>query len=134
MEGTIVRIIRDRGFCFILDDTGRDVLAHTSEFVERGSIVDLTGARVEFTRIESPKGWQAQAVRILDSDKGREHGSIYSAKPDFGFIDSDVGQRVFYHKTAIAGDWKPEPGIRVTFTTGIQSDGRTRALAVRQES
>ena len=65
-NGTIKRLVRDRGFGFIRDDGGQEWFFHRSAV--RGAVFELLreGQRVEFTVEESPKGPRAGDVRLSD--------------------------------------------------------------------
>jgi len=64
--GTVVRIIRDRGFLFIRSDTDQvDVFAHLSSFQRSPgfSFDEVTeGARVDFERLDGPRGPRADRI------------------------------------------------------------------------
>ena len=67
MTGTIKRMINDKGFGFIRDESGVEHFFHRSAV--RGAVFELLreGQRVEFSTEESPKGPRAAEVRLLDS-------------------------------------------------------------------
>jgi cold shock protein len=63
MEGTIKKLIRDRGFGFILGQNGQDVFFHRSS-LEQLNFDSLTeGLNVEFELHRSDKGPRAANVR-----------------------------------------------------------------------
>jgi CspA family cold shock protein len=66
-SGTIARLLIDKGFGFIRDETGVEHFFHRSAV--RGAVFELLreGQRVEFAVEESPKGPRAADVRLLDS-------------------------------------------------------------------
>ncbi len=68
MRGTIVRMIRDRGFGFVRIDTGEEIFFHHSA-LERGIFDTLQeGQELEFD-IENDvrgRGQRAANVRLLD--------------------------------------------------------------------
>ncbi len=66
-SGTIARLLIDKGFGFIRDETGVEHFFHRSAV--RGAVFELLreGQRVEFTVEESAKGPRAGEVRLLDA-------------------------------------------------------------------
>jgi cold shock protein len=68
MQGTVKRVVRDRGFGFIRTAEGREVFFH------RSSLQGLTfeslneGDAVEFEVEEGPKGLRAVTVRSSSSE------------------------------------------------------------------
>ena len=65
-NGTIARLLIDKGFGFIRDEAGVEHFFHRSAI--RGAVFELLreGQRVEFTIEDSPKGPRASEVRLLD--------------------------------------------------------------------
>ena len=65
-SGTIARLLIDKGFGFIRDETGVEHFFHRSAV--RGAVFELLreGQRVDFTVEESPKGPRAADVRLLE--------------------------------------------------------------------
>ncbi len=66
-NGTIARLLIDKGFGFIRDESGVEHFFHRSSV--RGAVFELLreGQRVEFSNEDSPKGPRAAEVRLLDS-------------------------------------------------------------------
>jgi CspA family cold shock protein len=66
-SGTIARLLIDKGFGFIRDETGVEHFFHRSAV--RGAVFELLreGQRVEFTVEDSPKGPRAGDVRLTDN-------------------------------------------------------------------
>ncbi len=64
--GTIARLLIDKGFGFIRDETGIEHFFHRSAV--RGAVFELLreGQRVEFTQEESQKGPRAGEVRLIE--------------------------------------------------------------------
>jgi CspA family cold shock protein len=64
-EGTIARLLIDKGFGFIRDESGVEHFFHRSSV--RGAIFELLreGQRVEFTPEDTGKGPRAADVRLL---------------------------------------------------------------------
>lgn len=64
-DGTVKRIIADRGFCFVRDEDGVEYFLHSSE-LPLGEFALLTvGSRVAFIVADSEKGPRAaQAERL----------------------------------------------------------------------
>jgi CspA family cold shock protein len=65
--GTIARLLIDKGFGFIRDESGIEHFFHRSSV--RGAVFELLreGQRVEFTPEESAKGPRAGEVRLIES-------------------------------------------------------------------
>ena len=64
--GQIKRLVRDRGFGFIRDDSGQEWFFHRSAV--QGTFDQLNeGQRVEFTPEDSGKGPRAGDVRLIES-------------------------------------------------------------------
>jgi len=65
-SGTIARLLIDKGFGFIRDESGVEHFFHRSSV--RGAVFELLreGQRVEFTTEDSPKGPRAAEVRLVD--------------------------------------------------------------------
>ena len=130
--GTVIRANK-KGFAFVLDDSGRQLFVHRNAFVDQSfSLADTPGRRVEFSAVRTPKGWKAEDVRIVEGDKGREHGFIEKLCREFGFIRMDSGDQIYFHSMELV-DCKFAEGERVTLSIGLEGDGRRRALAVRRE-
>jgi CspA family cold shock protein len=66
-SGTIARLLIDKGFGFIRDESGVEHFFHRSAV--RGAVFELLreGQRVEFSSEDSPKGPRAGEVRLVDS-------------------------------------------------------------------
>ena len=64
-EGTIARLLIDKGYGFIRDESGQELFFHRSSV--RGAIFELLreGQRVEFTPEDTGKGPRAGDVRLL---------------------------------------------------------------------
>jgi CspA family cold shock protein len=64
--GTIARLLIDKGFGFIRDESGIEHFFHRSSV--RGAVFELLreGQRVEFTVEESGKGPRAGEVRLIE--------------------------------------------------------------------
>ena len=63
MQGTIKRVIRDRGFGFIRSEDGKEIFFHRSSLQELNFDVLKEGQAVEFEMENGPKGPRAVAVR-----------------------------------------------------------------------
>jgi CspA family cold shock protein len=61
-EGTVKKIVSDRGFGFIAADDGKEYFFHRSAIPEFDSL--RGGERVEFDTEPSPKGPRAARVRV----------------------------------------------------------------------
>ena len=67
MTGTIARLLIDKGFGFIRDESGVEHFFHRSS-VRRGAVFELLreGQRVEFSPEDSTKGPLAGDVRLIE--------------------------------------------------------------------
>ena len=65
MQGTIIRKVADRGFCFIQDAEGQDYFCHMSAIEGDGFAQAAQGQAVEFTATHPVKGPRAEDVRLL---------------------------------------------------------------------
>ena len=65
--GTIARLLIDKGFGFVRDESGLEHFFHRSSV--RGAVFELLreGQRVDFIIEESQKGPRAGDVRLIDS-------------------------------------------------------------------
>jgi CspA family cold shock protein len=65
-QGTIARLLIDKGFGFIRDESGTEHFFHRSAI--RGAVFELLreGQRVEYVNEDSPKGPRAADVRLID--------------------------------------------------------------------
>ncbi|HUZ47015.1 MAG TPA: cold shock domain-containing protein [Terriglobia bacterium] len=63
MQGTIKKVIRDRGFGFIRSAEGKEIFFHRSSLGELNFDVLQEGQAVEFEIENGPKGPRAVAVR-----------------------------------------------------------------------
>ena len=65
-QGTIARLLIDKGFGFIRDEAGLEHFFHRSSV--RGAVFELLreGQRVEFVTEESAKGPRAADVRLIE--------------------------------------------------------------------
>jgi CspA family cold shock protein len=65
-NGTIARLLIDKGFGFIRDESGVEHFFHRSSV--RQTVFELLreGQRVEFSTEDSPKGPRAAEVRLLE--------------------------------------------------------------------
>jgi CspA family cold shock protein len=65
MNGTIKKVVSDRGFGFIAADDGKEYFFHRSALAQSEEFDRLVGGeKVEFEPEASPKGPQAGKVRI----------------------------------------------------------------------
>ena len=64
--GTIARLLIDKGFGFIRDESGVEHFVHRSAV--RGTVFELLreGQRVEFTQEDSQKGPRAGDIRLIE--------------------------------------------------------------------
>ena len=71
-QGTVKRIVRDKGFGFIRSADGQEVFFHRSALVGLELRTLSEGQRVEFVLEESPKGLRASNVRATREKAERE--------------------------------------------------------------
>ena len=65
--GTVERFMDDKGFGFIKPDSGeKDVFVHHSAIGGSGFKSLAQGQRVEYDRVQDPKGPRAENVQTLD--------------------------------------------------------------------
>jgi CspA family cold shock protein len=66
-SGTISRLLTDKGFGYVRDESGVEHFFHRSTV--RGAVFELLreGQRVEFTPEESPKGPRAGDIRLIEN-------------------------------------------------------------------
>lgn len=65
-NGTIKKLVSDRGFGFIVAEDGKEYFFHRNELATPADFDRLVGGeRVEFEVGSSPKGPQATRVRLL---------------------------------------------------------------------
>lgn len=64
LRGTVVRIVRDRGFCFIKDSQGKDYFCHMSAFTDIEFESVREGLTVTFEARAAEKGPRAEAVSV----------------------------------------------------------------------
>jgi CspA family cold shock protein len=64
MDGTIKRLVSDRGFGFIATSVGEDIFFHRSSVVGSAFEQLAPGQRVTFEERETPKGRRAENVRV----------------------------------------------------------------------
>jgi len=63
MQGTIKKVIRDRGFGFIRSSEGEEIFFHRSSLQELNFDGLREGQNVEFEMVKGDKGPRATAVR-----------------------------------------------------------------------
>ena len=64
MKGKIKRLIRERGFGFIIAEDGKEVFFHRSALAEGDFDALEEGTSVEFNLERGPKGPRAMGVRV----------------------------------------------------------------------
>ena len=65
-EGTIKRLVTDRGFGFIDTGSGSDLFFHFTALQGGVTMEELQeGQRVEYEKGEGPKGPRAESVRVV---------------------------------------------------------------------
>ena len=63
-NGTIKRLVSEKGFGFILGDDGQEYFFHQSAYAQ-GAFSDLReGQAVTFTKGQGPKGPRAESVKL----------------------------------------------------------------------
>jgi CspA family cold shock protein len=64
-EGTIKKVVSDKGYGFIKSANGSDVFFHCSELRDVAFTDIKTGDKVEFEDDQGPKGARAKNVRVV---------------------------------------------------------------------
>lgn len=64
-KGSVKWFNNQKGYGFIVDESGRDVFVHFSGILVEGFKTVAQGQDVEFDLVESPKGPQAINVKII---------------------------------------------------------------------
>ena len=64
-QGTIKKLIADKGFGFIEQESGPDVFVHFSAITGEGFKTLTEGQKVEFTVTQGQKGPQAENIKPL---------------------------------------------------------------------
>jgi CspA family cold shock protein len=64
--GTVKWFNAAKGYGFIERETGEDIFVHYSEITEEGFRKLTQGQKVEFAIMETEKGKQAQAVKVME--------------------------------------------------------------------
>ncbi|MBQ4472761.1 MAG: cold-shock protein [Lachnospiraceae bacterium] len=64
-KGSVKWFNNQKGYGFIVDESGRDVFVHYSGILVEGFRTVSEGQEVEFDLVESPKGPQAINVKIV---------------------------------------------------------------------
>ena len=65
MNGTVKRIVTDKGFGFILADDGKEYFFHSSSVMDGRYNALTEGQKVSFDPTSSSKGPRAEDVQIL---------------------------------------------------------------------
>lgn len=138
-RGTITRAFDDRGFAFILEDNGPEIFANRKDFSNTNvSFRDIAGARVEFSIAETPRGFQARTVTIIDDPAGRNYGTIARLiRSGGGFIEGHGApdRGLFFSEVELVGDFPDDlVGVNVSYTTKTDDKGRLMAVAIRNIS
>ena len=63
--GTIKHFNNVKGFGFAVNEAGNDVFVHHKEIIGEGFKTLATGQRIQFTQIETEKGFQATEVEAV---------------------------------------------------------------------
>jgi|SRR5579863_6055847 len=136
-RGTIIRAWDDRGFCFIQEDNGPEIFSNRRYFIEtKTSFINIAGARVEFSIMETARGFECRNVQIIDDPAGRDFGTIMRLISDGGFIDGPGApdRGIFFPNRELLGDGWPDDlrGTDVAYTPNVCDKGRLRAVAIRR--
>lgn len=92
MKGKIARYLSYKGYGFIsVEEKDRDVFFHMSKFPK--SRLPIQGQDVEFKLVETPKGLEAQDIRVVDPDEAvKQDTDDYSSGTDLTDL-SGVGPK-----------------------------------------
>lgn len=64
-----VKFFNDKkGFGFISPDNGEDLFVHFSNIAMEGRKTLHDNDRVQFTRVKTDRGWQAENVTVVEED------------------------------------------------------------------
>jgi cold shock protein len=80
MEGTVKRVMRDRGFGFIHTQNGQEVFFHRSSLQQLDFEAMKEGQYVEFELLQSEKGLRAANVRASWTERRSVSGNRASAR------------------------------------------------------
>merc|ERR1711977_200691 len=115
VEGTVREIKEEKRIGFIMHQ-GQSIFFHRDE-VTYPEYETLTPG-TEMTFVIGPDPRKPDKIRAFDLRASREEGVVDGLKTQFGFINTDSGERVFFHGSFMAegctfGDL--EEGMRVKF-------------------
>ncbi len=79
MKGKIRKLIRERGFGFIVGEDSKDIFFHRSALAGEGFDALEEGTSVEFDLERGPKGFEARNVRVDDLFRKQETGESIQA-------------------------------------------------------
>ena len=65
--GTVKWFDPSKGFGFVISDDGVDIFVHYSDIEKEGFRCLRTGQTVEFTCIDTGKGFRGKDVRVVDN-------------------------------------------------------------------
>jgi cold shock protein len=65
LNGTIKRLVGDKGFGFILAEDGQEYFFHQSAFAQGSFSTLREGQAVTFTKGQGPKGPRAEGVKLV---------------------------------------------------------------------
>ena len=128
VHGVVKEIHRKHAYGFILLDDGRSVFFHRSYLSEEaywGTLCE--GAEVECTVTRSEKGLEGKNIRnVATFDSSPHYGVVKRKQETFGFIQTDSGSELFFHKGGMLSnsEWAAvTEGTRVEFVMGENEKG-----------
>lgn len=65
--GTIKWFKNDKGFGFVINESGEDVFIHYREIVGDGFKTLATGQQIQFIQLSGEKGLQASQVEVVEA-------------------------------------------------------------------
>lgn len=66
--GTVKWFNTEKGYGFIINEAGEDVMVHYSSIMQEGFKNLAEGQQVAFVQVRSEKGWQAAEVELLEEE------------------------------------------------------------------
>jgi len=130
-QGLVKTVVSGRGYGFI-EIQGKDYFFPAKQVVN-ATFDELTeGEQISCIIVRDPRDpdkWQAQRLR-----RQIEQGTIESLKKNFGYIQNDFGEKVFFHGRHIEAEFTfddIEEGMRVEYKT-VQSHSHKGKMEAQQ--
>lgn len=81
VTGTVKWFKNDKGYGFIVNESGEDVFVHYRAIMAEGFKTLRDGEKVEFIQVKSEKGWQAAEVERVEMVAERDVGTLGTSLP-----------------------------------------------------